>query len=299
MLALRMAAFGLIGSLVIAGAAAQTPDAGADAYPNRPVRIVVPFPAGGPTDILARVVAQRLSEVWSQPVVIENQPGANTAIAAARVAKMPADGYTLLAAMDVTMVLNPITSKNLSYEPLKDFSLISLAAKNTSLLTVRAADGPASVAGADRARQGQSGQAELRRRHHHDAACRLSVQPRGRHQRPVHPVQRQFPDRTGPADRRGRLHRRWHRLPRLADQVRESCARSPSSTAARSPLCRMSNRSRSKPTIRRSTTFRPGSALSHRRARRTRSVKRFSARSRPCTKTRRSPKSSRPPASVP
>ncbi len=141
-----LALLGLIGSLAIASAAAQEPDPNAQAYPNRPVRIVVPFPAGGPTDILARVVAQRLSEVWSQPVVIENQPGANTAIAAARVAKMPADGYTLLAAMDVTMVLNPITSKNLSYEPLKDFSLISLAAKNTSLLTVRAADGPASVA---------------------------------------------------------------------------------------------------------------------------------------------------------
>ena len=106
----------------------------------------MPFPAGGPTDILARVVAQRLSEVWGQPVVVENQPGANTAIAAARVAKMPADGYTLLAAMDVTMVLNPVTNKTLSYEPLKDFTLISLAAKNTSLLTVRAADGPASVA---------------------------------------------------------------------------------------------------------------------------------------------------------
>ena len=146
MFARRMAVFGLISSLAIASAAAQPADPSAQAYPNRPVRIVVPFPAGGPTDILSRVVAQRLSEVWGQPVVIENQPGANTAIAAARVAKMPADGYTLLAAMDVTMVLNPITSKNLSYEPLKDFSLISLAAKNTSLLTVRAADGPASVA---------------------------------------------------------------------------------------------------------------------------------------------------------
>ena len=142
----RLATLALLGLIAATSADAQTPDAGAQGYPNRPVRIVVPFPAGGPTDILARVVAQRLSEVWSQPVVIENQPGANTAIAAARVAKMPADGYTLLAAMDVTMVLNPITSKNLSYEPLKDFSLISLAAKNTSLLTVRAADGPASIA---------------------------------------------------------------------------------------------------------------------------------------------------------
>jgi len=77
-------------------------------YPNRPIKVIVPFPAGGPTDILARVVAQRLSEVWGQGVVIENQPGANTAIAAARVAKMPADGYTLFAVMDVTMVLNPM-----------------------------------------------------------------------------------------------------------------------------------------------------------------------------------------------
>jgi len=114
-------------------------------YPNRPVRIVVPFPAGGPTDILMRVIGQRMNEDWGQPVVIENQPGANTAIAAARVAKMPADGYTLLAVMDVTMVLNPITSKNLAYDPLKDFALITLASKNTSLLSVRAEDGPKTV----------------------------------------------------------------------------------------------------------------------------------------------------------
>ena len=100
----------------------------------------MPFPAGGPTDILSRIVGQRLSEVWGQPVVIENLPGANTAIAAARVAKMPADGYTLFAVMDVTMVLNPITNKNLPYDPLKDFAPITLGSKNTSLLTVRADD---------------------------------------------------------------------------------------------------------------------------------------------------------------
>src|SRR6266404_3146405 len=113
---------GLAAACVLAstGAFAQTADT--TTYPNRPVRIVVPFPAGGPTDILARVVAQRLSEVWGQGVVIENQPGANTAIAAARVAKLPADGYTLFAVMDVTMVLNPITTSNLSYDPLKDFA---------------------------------------------------------------------------------------------------------------------------------------------------------------------------------
>jgi tripartite-type tricarboxylate transporter receptor subunit TctC len=129
--------------LAAAGAAAQSSEPAG--YPSRTVRIVVPFPAGGPTDILSRVVAQRLSEVWGQPVVIENQPGANTAIAAARVAKLPADGYTLLAAMDVTMVLNPVTNKSLSYDPLKDFAPITLGSKNTSLLTVRAEDGPKTV----------------------------------------------------------------------------------------------------------------------------------------------------------
>jgi tripartite-type tricarboxylate transporter receptor subunit TctC len=130
---------------MLAGAHAAAQSLDAATYPNRPVRIIVPFPAGGPTDILARVVAQRLSEVWGQGVVIENQPGANTAIAAARVAKMPADGYTLLAVMDVTMVLNPVTNKTLSYDPLKDFAPITLASKNTSLLSVRADDGPTSV----------------------------------------------------------------------------------------------------------------------------------------------------------
>jgi len=76
-----------IGMLAAAGANAQRTDEN-QTYPNRAVRIIVPFPPGGPTDILARILAQRLSEVWSQPVVIENQPGANTAIAAARVAKV-------------------------------------------------------------------------------------------------------------------------------------------------------------------------------------------------------------------
>jgi tripartite-type tricarboxylate transporter receptor subunit TctC len=134
----------LVGMLGSAVATAQG-TADSQTYPNRAVRIIVPFPAGGPTDILARVIGQRLSEVWAQPVVIENQPGANTAIAATRVAKMPADGYTLFAVMDVTMVLNPITASNLPYDPLKDFAPITLASKNTSLLSVRTEDGPRTV----------------------------------------------------------------------------------------------------------------------------------------------------------
>ena len=116
-------------------------------FPSRPIRIIVPFPAGGPTDVNARIIAQRMSEDFKQPVVIENRPGGNTAIGAQAVAKAEPDGYTLLAAMDTTLVMNPATATApLSYDPIRDFATITLTAKNTSLLTVRAADGPKSVA---------------------------------------------------------------------------------------------------------------------------------------------------------
>jgi tripartite-type tricarboxylate transporter receptor subunit TctC len=113
-------------------------------FPSRAIRIVVPFPAGGPTDILSRVIAQKMSEDWGQPVVVENRPGADTAIGAVQVAKAAPDGYTLLAAMDTTLVLNPALKTSLPYDPFHDFAAVTLAAKNTSLLTVRA-DGPKSI----------------------------------------------------------------------------------------------------------------------------------------------------------
>ena len=75
-------------------------DADARSFPNRAVRIIVPFPAGGPSDIVARLIAQRMSEDWGQPVVIENRPGANTIIGAQAAAKAAPDGYTLLMAID-------------------------------------------------------------------------------------------------------------------------------------------------------------------------------------------------------
>jgi len=129
------------------GASALAPmrTAKAQGFPNRTIRIVVPFPAGGPTDILSRVIAQKMSEDWGQPVVVENRPGADTAIGAVQVAKAAPDGYTLLAAMDTTLVMNPATKTNLPYDPFKDFAPVTLAAKNTSLLTVRAGDGPKSI----------------------------------------------------------------------------------------------------------------------------------------------------------
>jgi tripartite-type tricarboxylate transporter receptor subunit TctC len=126
-------------------ALALTPVSAQENFPSRPIRIVVPFPAGGPTDILSRIVAQKMSEDFGQPVVVENRPGADTALGAVQVAKAAPDGYTLLAAMDTTLVLNPATKTSLPYDPFKDFAAISLGAKNTSLLTVRAEDGPRTI----------------------------------------------------------------------------------------------------------------------------------------------------------
>jgi len=143
---MRLILLSLVSASAITPVLAQPAADAAHSFPTRAIRIVVPFPAGGPTDINARIIAQRMSEDWKQPVVIENRPGANTAIGAQMVAKADPDGYTLLAAMDTTLVMNPATaSAPLTYDPFKDFATVTLTAKNTSLLTVRAADGPGSV----------------------------------------------------------------------------------------------------------------------------------------------------------
>ena len=91
------AAFVLLCTLAPAAAQSDAKDDAKD-YPNRTIRIVVPFPAGGPADLAARIIAQKMSEDWGQPVVIENRGGGNTIIGAQVVAKAPADGYTLLMA---------------------------------------------------------------------------------------------------------------------------------------------------------------------------------------------------------
>jgi tripartite-type tricarboxylate transporter receptor subunit TctC len=138
---IRATVVALLSLVVVAPAQAQ---GDAQTFPNRPVKMIVPFPPGGPTDLMARVFGQKLAERWGQPVVIENRAGGNSAIGAQQTAKSPADGYTLLVAMDTTLVMNPITTKNLPYDALKDFAPISLTAQNTSLLIVRE-DGPKTV----------------------------------------------------------------------------------------------------------------------------------------------------------
>jgi tripartite-type tricarboxylate transporter receptor subunit TctC len=133
-----IAAAALIALAIGATAVARAQDLEAVNYPNRPIHIIVPFPPGGPTDILTRIVGKEMTASWGQTVVIENRPGADTTIGAEVVAKADPDGYTLLAAMDSTMVLNPLVKKELPYDPTKDFEPISLGAKNISVLEVRA-----------------------------------------------------------------------------------------------------------------------------------------------------------------
>src|SRR5207244_3999116 len=89
-------------------------------------------------------VGQKMSEDWGQPVVIENRPGGNTAIGAQAAARAAPDGYTLFVPMDTTMVMNPLVTPNLPYDPLRDFAPITLLTKNISLLVVRS-DGPRTV----------------------------------------------------------------------------------------------------------------------------------------------------------
>ena len=99
----------------------------ADTYPDRPVSLVVPFPPGGTTDVLARVVGEQIGKRLNGTVVVDNKPGANTIIGAQHVAKSKADGYTLLIAAGSTMVLNPLLRKQLSYNPEREMDIVALA----------------------------------------------------------------------------------------------------------------------------------------------------------------------------
>ena len=132
-------------TLLLAGAWPAAAADDAQQYPNRTIRMIVPFPPGGPADTIARIVAQKMSEHWGQPAIIENRAGGNTTIGAQLVAKSPPDGYTLLVAMDVTMVMNPLVMKNLPYDPLKDFTPVTLLNKSVALITARS-DGPKTIA---------------------------------------------------------------------------------------------------------------------------------------------------------
>ena len=132
----RMVAITL--AVVIVGSAAAT-TAWAQAYPTKPVKLVVPFPPGGSLDITGRLLAQKLTETWGQPVVVENKPGAGGNIGADLVAKSPPDGYTILLGALSTHAVNPNLYAKMPYDAVKDFAPITLIAITPNVLVVNAA----------------------------------------------------------------------------------------------------------------------------------------------------------------
>jgi tripartite-type tricarboxylate transporter receptor subunit TctC len=118
----------------------------AASFPSRAIRLIVPFPAGGPADIVARLIGQKMSEDWGQPVVIENRPGANTIIGAQAAAKAAPDGYTLFFSTGGTHGINPSLYKNAGYDPIKDFTPIVWVTIAPNIIVVNPAFPAKSVA---------------------------------------------------------------------------------------------------------------------------------------------------------
>jgi tripartite-type tricarboxylate transporter receptor subunit TctC len=115
----------------------------AQPYPSKPIRLVVPYTAGGPADLLVRGLGQKLNEAWGQQVVVENKPGANEIIAAQDVARSPADGYHYLLASDAVFSLNQYLYSKLPYDPVKDFAPVGRVV-TANLMIVARPDFPAS-----------------------------------------------------------------------------------------------------------------------------------------------------------
>ncbi|WP_439686944.1 Tripartite tricarboxylate transporter substrate binding protein [Cupriavidus oxalaticus] len=133
---LRVIAVGSV--LTVAALAALTAGSAraAQDWPQRPVSVVVPFPAGGSTDTIARMLTAPLNEKLGQPFVVDNKPGATGAIGATFVKRAPADGYTMLVASIGVFAVNPFLQKNLGYDPVKDFDLLTVAVRAPNVLVV-------------------------------------------------------------------------------------------------------------------------------------------------------------------
>jgi len=131
---IRVAVSACLAVAIVCTAHAQDPStASGQAYPTRPVRIVVPFAPGGPNDIIARLVAQKLSETWGQPFLVENRAGAGGNIGTDFVAKSAPDGYTLLSAGPGSLIINPLMGK-VPYDTARDFAPVTLMARAPNAL---------------------------------------------------------------------------------------------------------------------------------------------------------------------
>ena len=114
-------------------------------YPTKPIRMIVPFAPGGTTDVIARIIGQKLSDNLGQQVVIDNRPGANGNIGTEMAAKAPADGYTLVMSFDGTMAINPLVYRNLGFDPQKDLAPVVTVAQVPLLIVVHPSLGVSSI----------------------------------------------------------------------------------------------------------------------------------------------------------
>ena len=137
----------LLGSALCASLAAGVAPAFAQTYPDRPVRIVVPYAPGGTTDLLARIVATRLGAILKQPFVIDNRPGAGGAVGSAYAAKQPADGYTLVMVVESSHAVNPNVYAKRAYDPVEDFAPIGNIADVPNVLVANPAFPASDLAG--------------------------------------------------------------------------------------------------------------------------------------------------------
>lgn len=132
---LRLAAFALCGFVALA-VTAQAQPAKPAPYPSKPLRWIIPFPPGGATDLLGRFVAQRLSETWGQPVVVENRSGASGTIGSDLVAKASPDGGTFVVGTTSSHAVSPALNPNIPYDNLRDFTAVALIATFPNVLVV-------------------------------------------------------------------------------------------------------------------------------------------------------------------
>lgn len=126
--------FALVAVSLAAGAAPAF--CAEQAYPSKPVRMIAPYPPGGTSDIIARILGQKLSEAWGQQVVVDNRAGANGGIGSELAAKSPADGYTLLVGNMTPIAANPSLYRKLGYDSLRDFAGVTLVAAGPNVLVV-------------------------------------------------------------------------------------------------------------------------------------------------------------------
>jgi len=134
---IKIPPFAAMLSLAFSGLLLQAEAFGqADNYPSRPVKIIVSYPPGGTTDLVARVVGQKLSEFWGQPVVVENRPGASGNIGTQVAAKSPADGYTILQSSVAIQSINPALHRDPGYDPVRDFASVAKIATSINVLVV-------------------------------------------------------------------------------------------------------------------------------------------------------------------